>query len=172
MLITRVDVPIVFDNIPLLILIALGIIILPAIFTLILAIIANRKAAAGTTSYLKPFLSSIGGGLVGAVILGTIAYAAVPFFYERQAFHEVAEYYDVEFVRSGQRLPVLVYEGDTVENPTPMGIQTTKGANIYDCEVYAQDTSSKLEAANLQYVLYCGNPLAEYRPGMSLSSHR
>ena len=160
-MIARVAVPVVFEDIEFILIIAGLVIFLPTVFSFFASLIFNRKTEKSQRSYLKPALSGFFSGILLLVIGGSLAYATFPYLAGKEAFDEVSDYYEVNMVTEGSTLPVLLYEEAEPHPPTPVRVYTTPGGNSNSCLVYQQNNST---SENLEYVLYCGDPLQEHRP--------
>lgn len=155
----RVPVPVAFEDPMLVAIIAVVVVFAPALLGLVVALVNNRKADRATRSYVKPMLAGLGSGLLVALVLGSLAYAAVPYFKQKEAFNQVAEYYDTNIDVEGRRLPVMLYPQADVESPIPVDVYRVAGGNAENCWVYLQSTGPN---DSLEYALYCGDPLVEF----------
>lgn len=147
MILSRVPVPVAFDNLLMVGYILIAIILIPAFFSLLVALILNRKAEKETRSYFKPFVSGLGSGLLLAVLAATLAYATVPYLKAKEAFTAVSDYYDTNIITDGSRLPVYLHENSERPDPIPATVYRVAGGNPESCSIYIDP--------NDEYVLYC-----------------
>lgn len=147
MILSRVPVPVAFDDLLMVGYILVGIVLVPAFLALIVAIVLNRKADKSTRSYFKPFVSGLGTGVLLAALAGTLAYATVPYLKAKDAFTAVSDYYDTNITTEGSRLPVYLHEGSERPEPIPATVYRVAGGNPESCSIYINPDD--------EYVLYC-----------------
>lgn len=147
MILARVPVPVVFEDITLILYILGGIILVPGLFALLVAIVTNRKAEKDTRSLFKPFISGIGGGVLIALIVSSLAYAAMPYLTSKQAFTDVSNYYETNITTEDSTMPVKLFETSPLPEPKKVNVYRVPGGNPRACTIgYTVDED---------YVLYC-----------------
>lgn len=145
----RVPIPVAFEDLTTVGLILAGLVVVPALLTLILAALANKKAAKGTKSLLKPFISGLISGLLLSLTVGVVGYTAIPYLKQKEAYEAVSDYYNTNIAVDGSRLPVRLLEEDKTIEPTPVTVYRVPGGNSEECIVYG--------STEIEYLLYCND---------------